>query len=134
MSNQIKHQEDLYGLAQRIRRHEITLQVIAGESSKGIKEIRTITGIPGDGDNNDMISIRMALELGLTIRASEHKQLWTGADDIPLRVVGISKLKIRRRGPFGVGPHWTDIWVHVMCALQKDMLLSWPTQSKLQLI
>ena len=134
MSKQIKHQEDLYSLAQRIRRHEITLQVIAGESSKGIEEIRTITGIPGDGDNNDMISIQMALELGLTIRASDHEQLLVGADNIPLQVVGISKLKIRRRGPFGVEPHWTDIWVHVMCALQKDTLLSWPTQRELQLI
>ena len=134
MSKQIKHQEDLYSLAQRIRRHEITLQVIAGESSKGIEEIRTVTGIPGDGDNNDMISIRMALELGLTIRASKHKHLWTSVDDKPLRVVGISKLKIRRRGPFGVEPHWTDIWVYVMFALQKDMLLSWPTQRELQLI
>ena len=134
MSKQIKHQEDLYSLAQRIRRHEITLQVIAGESSKGIEEIRTITGIPGDGDNNDMISIQMALELGLTIRASKHQQLWTGVDDKPLEIVGISKLKIRRRGPFGVGPHWTDVWVHVMYTLQKDMLLSWPTQRELQLI
>ena len=57
MSNQIKHQEDLYGQAQRIRPLEITLQVIAGESSKGIEEIRTVTGIPGGGDYNDMISI-----------------------------------------------------------------------------
>ena len=134
MSKQIKHQEDSYNLAQRIRRHEITLQVIPGESSKGIEEIRTVTGIPGEGDNNDMVSIRMALELGLIIRASPHQRIWTGVDDKPLDVVGISKLKIRRRGPFGVEPHWTDVWVHVMYNLQKDMLLSWPTQRELQLI
>ena len=67
MSNQIRLQEDLYSQAQRIRRHEIMLQVMAGESSKGIEEIRTVTGIPGGGDYNVMISIRMALELGLTI-------------------------------------------------------------------
>ena len=134
MSNQIRLQEDLYSQAQLIRRHEVTLQVIAGESSKEIEEIRTVTGLPGGGDYNDMISIRMALELGLTIRESDHEQLLVGADNIPLRVVGISKLKIRRRGPFGVEPHWTDIWVYVMFTLQKDMLLSWPTQSKLQLI
>ena len=96
MSKQIKHQEDSYNLAQQIRRHEITLQVIPGESSKGIEEIRTVTGIPGEGDNNDMVSIRMALELGLTIRASKHQQLGTGVDDKPLEVVGILKLKIRR--------------------------------------
>ena len=134
MSKQIKHQEDLYSLAQGIRRHEIMLQVIAGESSKGIEEIRTVTGIPGDGDNNNMISIRMALELGLIIRASPHQRIWTGVDDKPLEVVGISKLKIRRRGPFGVGPHWTDVCVHVIHNLHKDMLLSWPTQRQLQLI
>ena len=116
----------------QIRHQEITLQVIAGE--RAIEEIRTITGIPGDGANNNMISVRMALELGLTIRASKHQQLWTSVDDKPLEVVGISKLKIRRRGPFEVGPHWTDVWVHVMYNLQKDMLLSWPTQRELQLI
>ena len=76
----------------------------------------------------------MALELGLIIRECDHEQLLVGADNIPLRVVGISKLKIRCQGPFGVEPHWTDIWVYVMFALQKDMLLSWPTQRELQLI
>ena len=99
-----------------------------------MEEIRTVTGIPGGGDYNNMISIRMALELGLTIRESDHEQLLVGADNIPLRVVGMLRLKICHRGPFGVGPHWTDIEVYVMVALQKDMLLSWPTQRKLQLI
>ena len=132
MPKQMKHQEDLYSLSQRIRRQEITLQVIAGERT--IEEIRTITGIPGDGDNNDMISVQMALELGLTIRASKHQQLGTGIDKKPLEVVGISKLKICHRGPFGVGPHWTEVCVHMIHNLQKDMLLSWPTQRELQLI
>ena len=139
MSNQIKHQEDLYGQAQRIRCHEIMLQVMAGESSNVIEKVRTVTGLTGGGDYNDMVSLRMALELGLIIRECDHEQLLVGTDNIPLRVVGMSKLKIRRQGPFGAGiPHWTDIEVYVMIALQgllqKDMLLSWPTQSRLRLL
>ena len=55
MAKQVRHQEDLYSMSKLIRQQEITLQVIAGERT--IKEIRTITGIPGNGANNDMISV-----------------------------------------------------------------------------
>ena len=54
----------------------------------------------------------------------------------------MAKLKIHRQGTFGAGiqwiPHWTDIEVYVLMALQgllqKDMLLSWPTQNRLRLL
>ena len=89
-----------------------------------------------------MVSIEMALELGLTIRECDYEELLAGADDIPLRVVGVAKLKIRRQGTFGAGiqwiPYWTDIEVYVLLALQglvkRDMLLSWPTQNRLRLL
>ena len=87
-------------------------------------------------------SIEMALELGLTIRECDYEELLAGADDIPLRVVGVAKLKICRHGTFGAGiqwiPYWTDIEVYVLLALQglvkRDMLLSWPTQNRLRLL
>ena len=70
------------------------LQVIAGERT--IEEIRTITGIPGDGANNDMISVRIALELGCHIKPSKYQQYGSGIDERLLEVFGISRLKVHR--------------------------------------
>ena len=106
MSNQIRLQEDLYSQAQLIRRHEVTLQVMAGESLNVIEKVWTVTGLPGGGGYHDMVSIEMALELGLTIRECDYEELLAGADNIPLRVVGMAKLKIRRQGTFGAGIQW----------------------------
>ena len=50
-----EHRTIKHSMSRLIRHQEITLQVIAGERT--IKEVRTITGIPGDGANNDMISV-----------------------------------------------------------------------------
>lgn len=50
----------------------ITLQITVGE--RVIEEIRTITGIPGYGGNNDLISVRLALELGCRIKPSKFGQ------------------------------------------------------------
>ena len=79
------------------------LEVIAGE--KAIKEIRTITGIPGDGTRNDLISVCMALELGCRIKPSKCEQYGIGIDGKLLKVVGISRLNIRCLGHFGILPH-----------------------------
>ena len=49
-------------MSRLIRYKEITLQVIAGERT--VKEIRTVTGISGDGTSNDLVSVQMALKLG----------------------------------------------------------------------
>ena len=93
-------------MSEQIRHQVITLQVIASEGHfRPIKEIRTITGIPGDGANNNMISVRIAQELGCRIKPSKYQQYGSGIDERPLEVVGISRLKVRHRGPFGVGPH-----------------------------
>ena len=89
-----------------------------------------------------MVSVKMALELGLTIRECDYRELLAGPDDIPLGVVGDVKLKIRRHGIFGAGiqwiPYWTDIEVYVLLALQglvkRDLLLSWPAQNRLRLL
>ena len=142
MSGQTRFQEDSYSWAQLIRKYEVTLQVMAGESSNVFGKVRTVTGLPGGGGYHNMVSIEMALELGLTIRECDYEELLAGADDIPLRVVGVAKLKIRHQGTFGAGiqwiPHWTDIEVYVLLALQgllkRDMLLSWPTQNRLRLL
>ena len=125
-------------MSRSIRHQEITLQVIVSEGHFGpIEEIKTINGIPGDGANNDMISVRMALELGCHIKPSKYQQL-SGIDEKLLEVVGISRLKLCRRGPFGVGPHWINVCVHVIHNLHtdfhRDMLMSWPTLQKLRLV
>ena len=85
MAKQVRHQEDLYSRSKRIRQQEITLQVIAGERT--IEEIRTIIGIPGDGANNDMISVQMALELGCQIKSSKYLQYWSCIDGKPLEML-----------------------------------------------
>ena len=138
MSKQIGHQEDLYSLSQQIRHQEITLQVIASEGHFGpIEEIRSITGIPGEGANNDVISVQMAMELGCRIKPSKYQQL-SGINEKLLEVVGTSKVKLRHRGHFGVGPHWINVCVHVIHNLRtdfhRDMLMSWPTLQKLRLV
>ena len=105
---------------------QITLQVIAGE--RAIEEIRTVTGVPGDGGVNDLISVRLALELGCRIKPSKCEQYSLGSDGTSLEVVGISRLKLRRLGHFGREPHWTDVSVLVIHNLHsvygRDMLLS----------
>ena len=119
-------------MSKPVRHQEITLQVIAGE--RPIEEIRTVTGIPGDGANNDLILVRMALELGCQIKSSKYQQYGIGIDGRPLEVVGILRLKVRHLGHFGIEPHWTNVSVHVIHNLHKDMLLSWPTQRQLRLL
>ena len=84
MSGQTRFQEDSYSRAQLIRKYEVTLQVMAGESSNLFGKVRTITGLPGGGGYHDMVSIEMALELGLTIRECDYEELLAGADNIPL--------------------------------------------------
>ena len=140
MSGRTRFQNDAFGRAQLIRKHEVTLQVISGEPSDitGL----TVTGLPGGGGWHNMVSVEMALELGLTIRECDYRELLAGPDDIPLRVVGEAKLKIRRHGIFGAGiqwiPYWTDIEVYVLLALQglvkRDLLLSWSAQNRLRLL
>ena len=86
---------------------------MTGESLYVFGKVRTVSGLPGGGGYHDMVSIEMALELGLTIRECDYEELLAGADNIPLGVVGVAKLKIRRQGTFGAGiqwiPYWTDI-------------------------
>ena len=140
MSGRTRFQNDAFGRAQLIRKHEVTLQVISGEPSDmpGL----TVTGLPGGGGWHNMVSVEMALELGLTIRECDYRELRAGPDDNPLRVVGEVKLKICRHGIFGAGiqwiPYWTDIEVYVLLALQglvgRDLLLSWDAQNRLRLL
>ena len=140
MSGRTRFQNDAFGRAQLIRKHEVTLQVVSGEPSDmpGLN----VTGLPGGGGWYNMVSVEMALELGLTIRECDYRELRAGPDDIPLRVVGEAKLKICCHGICGAGlqwiPYWTDIEVFVLSALQgrvgRDLLLSWDAQNKLHLI
>ena len=115
----------------------ITLQITVGE--RVIEEIRTITGIPGYGGNNDLISVRLALELGCRIKPSKFGQYRLEEKD--LEVVWISRLKLHLLGPFGRDPlkHWVDVSVivihnlHSVSVYGRDMLLSWPTQNQLRI-
>ena len=81
---------------------QITLQVTSGE--RAIEEIKTVTGVPGDGSVNDMISVRFAMELGCRIKPSKVQQYSFGSE-APLEVAGISRLKLQCLGHFGRAPH-----------------------------
>ena len=75
------------------------LEVIAGE--KTVEEIRTITGIPGDGTRNDLMSVCMALALGCRIGPCKIEHYGIGSDGKPLEIVGFSRLNIVCPGHFG---------------------------------
>ena len=83
----------------------------------------------------------MARELGLKVRESNCRELGAGSDNIPLRVIGEARLKVRHHGIRGSGlqwiPYWIDIEVFVLLALQgrvgRDLLLSWDAQNRLHL-
>ena len=64
---------------------EFTLEVISGE--KVVEEIRTITGIPGDGTRNDLMSVRMALALGCRIGPCKIEHYRIGSDGKPLEII-----------------------------------------------
>ena len=140
MSRRTRFQNDAFGRAQLIKKYEVTLQVVSGEPSDmpGL----TVTGLPGGGGWYNMVSVEMAQELGLKVRESDYRELRAGPDDIPLRVIGEAKLKVRRHGIRGAGlqwiPYWIDIEVFVLLALQgrvgRDLLLSWDAQNQLHLI
>ena len=118
-------------MSRSIRHQEITLHFIAGERT--LKEIRTVTGISGDGTSNDLVSVRLALELGCRIKPSKCEQYGISIDGKPLEVVGILRLKIHRLEHFRIEPHLTNISVLVIYNLHKDILLSWPTQRQLRI-
>ena len=118
----------------RTRHQKFTLQVTSGE--KVIEEIRTISGIPGDGTRIDLMSVRMALALGCRIKPCKIEHYGIGSDGKPLEIVGLSRLKIRRPGHFGILPHWITISVlvvHSELIGNKDFEMSWPTQRQLRL-
>ena len=116
------------------RHQKFTLEVISGK--KAIEEIRTITGTPGDGTINDLMSVCMALALGCQIKPCKIEHYGIGSDGKPLEIVGLSRLKICRPGHFGILPHWITISVlvvHSELINDKDFEMSWPTQRQLQL-
>ena len=117
----------------RTRHQKFTLQVTSGE--KVIEEIRTISGIPGDGTRIDLMSVRMALALGCRIRPCKIEH-WIDSNGKPLEIVGLSRLNIRRPGHFGALPHWITISVmvvHSELINNKDFEMSWSTQMQLRL-
>ena len=116
------------------RHQQFTLEVISGE--KAIEEIRTITGTPGDGTRNDLMSVCMALALGCRIGPCKIEHYGIGSDGKPLEIVGLSRLNIRRPGHFGALPHWITISVmvvHSELINNKDLEMSWSTQMQLRL-
>ena len=117
----------------RTRHQRFTLEVISGQ--KAIEEIRTISGIPGDGTGADLMSVRMALTLGCRIRPCKIEH-WIDSNGKPLEIVGLSRLNIRRPGHFGILPHRITISVlvvHSELINNKDFEMSWPTQRQLRL-
>ena len=106
----------------RTRHQKFTLQVISGK--KVIEEIRTITGIPGDGTRNNLISVCMSLELGCRIKPSKCEQYGIGIDGKPLEIVGILRVKIHCLTHFGIQPHWMNVSVLVVHNLHKDIVMS----------
>ena len=101
MSRRTRFQNYAFGRAQLIKRHEGNLQVVSGEPSDmpGLN----VTGLPGGGGWYNLVSVEMARELGLKVRESNCRELGAGPDDIPLRVIGEARLKVRRHGIHGSG-------------------------------
>ena len=62
MSGRTRFQNDAFGRAQLIRKHEVTLQVVSGEPSDmpGL----TVTGLPGGGGWYNMVSVEYGTRAG----------------------------------------------------------------------
>ena len=113
----------------------LCLQVIPGDSRRFVAEIFTLDGEYGHGYTNDLISERLARELGCVLRHTPCHE-YSYLTSHPLSVKAVTKLKVRIRGPFVCYPYWLLIDAIVIHDLEHlgiygtDLILSWVSQHK----
>ena len=125
----------------------MSLQVVAAEELRP-RRVGTITHLrtqypcnlelyPGHGYCNDLVSLRLALNLGCILKYSECTK-YSYLTYQPLSVHSTTSLKVRIRGPFAPNPHWVRVDAIVIDQLEhslildSDIVLSWSTQRKLR--
>ena len=92
---------------------------------------------PGHGFCNDLVSLRLALDLGCILKYSVCTE-YSYLTYQPLVVHSLTSLKVRIRGPFAPNPHWVRVEAIVIeyldhpWILNGDIALSWSTQRKLR--
>ena len=127
----------------------MSLQVVAAEDLRP-RRVGTITHLrtqypcnselyPGHGYCNDLVSLRLALNLGCIFKYSECTE-YSYLTYQPLSVHSTTSLKVRIRGPFAPNPHWVHVDAIVIdqldhpLILDSDIVLSWSTQRKLPVV
>ena len=92
---------------------------------------------PGHGYCNDLISFRLAVNLGCILKFSECIE-YSYLTYHPLSVHSTTSLKLRIRGPFAPNPQWVRLDAIVIDQLEhpqvcdSDIVLSWSTQRQLR--
>ena len=125
----------------------MNLQVVAAEDLR-CQRLGTISHLrnqhlcnldlhPGHGFCNDLVSLRLALDLGCILKYSVCTE-YSYLTHQPLVVHSLTSLKVRIRGPFAPNPHWVRVEAIVIeyldhpWILNGDIALSWSTQRKLR--
>ena len=91
----------------------------------------------GHGFVNDLVSLRLAVELGCILKYSICTE-YSYLVHKPVVVHSLTSLKVRKSGPFSPNPHWVYVEAIVVECLESpwilngDIALSWSTQRKLQ--
>ena len=125
----------------------MNLQVIASEDfrCRGLgtichlrnQRLHNLDLHPGHGFVNDLVSLRLALELGCILKYSVCTE-YSYLVHQPVVVHSLTSLKVRISGPFSPNPHWVYVEAIVVECLESpwilngDIALSWSTQKKLK--
>ena len=92
---------------------------------------------PGHGYCNNLISFRLAVDLGCVLKSSECIE-YSYLTYHPLSVHSTTSLQVRIRGPFALNPQWVRLEAIVIdqlehpCVCDSDIVLSWSTQRQLR--
>ena len=125
----------------------MNLQVIASEDfrRRGLgtichlrnQRLHNLDLHPGHGFVNDLVSLRLAVELGCILKYSVCTE-YSYLVHKPVVVHSLTSLKVRISGPFSPNPHWVYVEAIVVECLESpwilngDIALSWSTQKKLK--
>ena len=123
----------------------MNFQVVAAEDlrRRGLGTIRHLRNQhlynldlhPGHGFCNDLVSLRLALDLGCILKYSVCTK-YSCLTHQPLVVHSLTILKVRIRGPFAPNPHWVHVeaieYLDHPWILNGDIALSRSTQRKLR--
>ena len=91
---------------------------------------------PGHGYCNDLVSFRLAVDLGCVLKSSECIE-YSYLTYHPLSVHSTTSLQVRIRGPFAPNPQWVRLEAIVIDQLEHSsvcdsyIVLSWSTERQL---